>query len=140
MSSTREKGAVTLLVTSALLIAALILSLASFKAVFYQIKRAQNEFKVREAHWHSEAGIECAYAYVYAFPDQLAVLSSANTWLADECKPKLKLESLYIEALANQDYVIHANSSNYQLNRRFSYREVNGLKQLSWVRGGWYVE
>ncbi|HHF0508804.1 TPA: hypothetical protein ACPHTW_003877 [Vibrio antiquarius] len=55
-------GYTTLLVTSILLLLALIASLASSKGVFFQIKVAQNEIKSRQAHWLAEGGVECAWA------------------------------------------------------------------------------
>ncbi|MEZ8099854.1 hypothetical protein [Vibrio bivalvicida] len=123
-----EKGWVTLLVTSVLLISTLVLGLTSYKVLFYQIKRAQNEIKVRQAHWLSEAGIECVYAYIHRNPDKLSALSSAsNTLLNDVCKQDLKLESLYIEPLSGDSYVVHANSENYRINRRFHHSEVSGM-------------
>jgi len=123
-----EKGWVTLLITSVLLISALVLGLASYKVLFYQIKRAQNEVKVRQAHWLAEAGIECAYAYIHRFPEKLSALSSAsNTLLDDVCKQELKLASLYIEPLGGDSYAVHANGLNYRVNRRFLYRQMSGM-------------
>lgn len=57
-----QSGYVTLLVTSVLLLLALIVALASSKGVFFQIKVAQNELKARQAHWKAEGGLECAFA------------------------------------------------------------------------------
>lgn len=51
-----QKGMATLLVTSMLLVVSLLFSLASYKNVFYQIKRTQNEVLVRKAHWLAEGG------------------------------------------------------------------------------------
>lgn len=58
----RQRGYVALLVTSVILLLALIISLALSKSVFYQIKVAQNEVKMRKSHWKAEAGLECAYS------------------------------------------------------------------------------
>ncbi|MBD1575544.1 hypothetical protein HC723_03620 [Vibrio sp. S11_S32] len=57
-----QKGAVTLLYTAMLLIAILTLSIASYKNVFLQAKRAQNEITSRQQHWAAEGGLECAFA------------------------------------------------------------------------------
>lgn len=128
MRRTIERGFATLLITSVVLVTALLVGLTSYKVLFYQIKRAQNEVKVRKAHWQSEAGVECAYAYVNAFPDQLNALSSAaNTLLNDVCKETLQLEALYIEPLNEDRYLVHANSENYRINRRFHHSEVSGM-------------
>ncbi|BCL70790.1 hypothetical protein TUMSATVNIG1_27550 [Vibrio nigripulchritudo] len=57
----RNQGYITLTVTSFVLVAALILILGSYKQVFFQIKRAQNEVKNRQEHWLAEGGLECIY-------------------------------------------------------------------------------
>ncbi len=62
MKQKSQFGATTLLVTSALLVAALIFTLGSYKALFYQIKRAQNEVKARQQHWIAEGGLECIFS------------------------------------------------------------------------------
>ncbi|MGF1688814.1 hypothetical protein L4C36_19365 [Photobacterium japonica] len=57
-----QKGMATLLVTVMLLVVSLLFSLASYKNVFYQIKRTQNEVEERQLHWRAEGGLECAIA------------------------------------------------------------------------------
>ncbi|HIF9069684.1 TPA: hypothetical protein ACX6QT_002225 [Photobacterium damselae] len=57
-----QQGMSTLLITSMLLVVALIFSLASYKNLFYQIKRTQNEVLARQAHWAAEGGLECGFA------------------------------------------------------------------------------
>ncbi|EOV0103687.1 TPA: hypothetical protein RQJ82_002707 [Vibrio vulnificus] len=56
-----ERGIATLLITSVLLSIALVVTLGSYKTLFYQIKRAQNEVKSRQDHWLAEGGLECIY-------------------------------------------------------------------------------
>ncbi|EMK6938635.1 hypothetical protein V9J84_001721 [Vibrio cholerae] len=56
-----QQGVVTLLITSILLSVALVVTLGSYKNLFYQIKRAQNEVKARQEHWLAEGGLECVY-------------------------------------------------------------------------------
>ena len=56
-----QQGAITLLITALLLVAILVLSLASYKNVFFQAKRAQNEVISRQQHWVAEGGLECAF-------------------------------------------------------------------------------
>ena len=41
---------------------ALLFSLASYKNLFYQIKRSQNEVLAKQAHWQAEGGLECAFS------------------------------------------------------------------------------
>ncbi|MGR5521842.1 hypothetical protein [Vibrio sp. PNB22_4_2] len=57
-----QQGAAALLVVSVLLVAALMMSLGSYKSLFYQIKRANNQIEARQEHWRAEGGLECAYA------------------------------------------------------------------------------
>ncbi|OCH14933.1 MULTISPECIES: hypothetical protein [unclassified Aliivibrio] len=59
-----QKGAITLLVSSFILMASLIFSLGSYKHIFYQIKRAQNEVEARKGYWAAEGGVECAFTKV----------------------------------------------------------------------------
>ncbi|MCD9510435.1 hypothetical protein [Photobacterium phosphoreum] len=61
MNKHQQSGMTTLLITSMLLIVALLFSLASYKNLFYQIKRTQNEVLARQAHWVAEGGLECGF-------------------------------------------------------------------------------
>ena len=60
----RQRGLATLLVTVMLLVVSLIFSLSSYKNIFYQIKRTQNEVMARKAHWLAEGGLECGFSKV----------------------------------------------------------------------------
>ncbi|HIF9058451.1 TPA: hypothetical protein ACX6MG_002478 [Photobacterium damselae] len=64
MNRYHQQGMSTLLITSMLLIVALIFSLASYKNLFYQIKRTQNEVLARQAHWAAEGGLECGFTKI----------------------------------------------------------------------------
>ena len=57
-----QQGMATLMITSLLLVVALLFSLASYKNLFYQIKRSQNEVLAKQAHWQAEGGLECAFS------------------------------------------------------------------------------
>ncbi len=57
-----QQGLATLLITSILLSIALAVTFGSYKNLFYQIKRAQNEVKARQEHWLAEGGLECVYS------------------------------------------------------------------------------
>lgn len=52
----KQQGAAALLVVSVLLVAALMMSLGSYKSLFYQIKRANNQIEARQEHWRAEGG------------------------------------------------------------------------------------
>lgn len=60
----KQKGAITLFVTSLLLVASLVMTLASYRHTHLQIKQVQNQLISRKAHWLSEGGIECAFAVI----------------------------------------------------------------------------
>lgn len=60
----KQQGAAALLVVSVLLVAALMMSLGSYKSLFYQIKRANNQIEARQEHWRAEGGLECVFALV----------------------------------------------------------------------------
>ncbi|WP_245869372.1 hypothetical protein, partial [Vibrio fujianensis] len=62
MNSRFQQGVATLLITSVLLAVALVLTLGSYKTLFYQIKRAQNEVKARQQYWVAEGGLECIFS------------------------------------------------------------------------------
>ncbi|MCG3759951.1 hypothetical protein EXA21_04120 [Vibrio cincinnatiensis] len=57
-----QQGVATLLITSVLLSVALVVTLGSYKSLFYQIKRAQNEVKARQQYWIAEGGLECVFS------------------------------------------------------------------------------
>ncbi len=81
MKNQRQFGATTLLVTSMLLVSALIVTLGSYRTLFYQIKRAQNEVSARQQHWIAEGGLECIYSHALTtdtIPTS-ASISSCNT-------------------------------------------------------------
>ncbi len=60
----KQRGVVTLLITSVLLIGALVVTLGTYRSVFHQIKVAQNEVQGRQNHWRLEGGLECTYSYL----------------------------------------------------------------------------
>lgn len=138
-----QSGAITLLMTSVLLAVALMMSLASMKAVMYQIKRAQNEIKVRQIHWRLEGGIECAAASVVAHQSNLVLLLSNRSEL-DRCAAILTIDSLKVEALPAEQFVITATFGQHQIRRRFHFlasnTENSSVTRFRWARGGWYVE
>ncbi|WP_318463513.1 hypothetical protein [Photobacterium leiognathi] len=72
----RQSGMTTLLITSMLLIVALLLSLASYKNLIYQVKRTQNEVLARQAHWLAEGGLECGFSYIKDIGDISAAKAS----------------------------------------------------------------
>ncbi|MBD1571829.1 hypothetical protein HC725_00860 [Vibrio sp. S17_S38] len=75
-----QQGAITLLITALLLVAILVLSLASYKNVFFQAKRAQNEVIARQNHWAAEGGLECAFANIQDLKIVPSNFNNCSNW------------------------------------------------------------
>lgn len=97
MNKHQQSGMTTLLITSMLLIVALLFSLASYKNLFYQIKRTQNEVLARQAHWVAEGGLECGFSAIKKYGDKSEVLSVFN-----RCEKELNLSKVYLDV---NDYI-----------------------------------
>ncbi|OZS44166.1 hypothetical protein [Photobacterium sanguinicancri] len=104
----KQRGAITLLVTSMVAVASLLFSLASYKNTYYQIKRTQNEVLTSQAHWKAEGGLECGYS---------TMKNSSNPANADMsgffpsgCNSELGVTLKAIKIPSSSDFVL---SSNY---------------------------
>ena len=95
MNKHQQSGMTTLLITSMLLIVALLFSLASYKNLFYQIKRTQNEVLARQAHWAAEGGLECGYSTIVNNNDKDTDISGCLEL------PNYKLDSLLVVPSSN---------------------------------------
>nr|VVV03227.1 hypothetical protein AW0309160_00595 [Aliivibrio wodanis] len=106
----KQRGAITLLVSSVILVVTLIFSLGSYKSIFYQIKRAQNEIEARKGHWAAEGGVECAFtkASTTGIVPSIPILECAS----------LGLGNLDINRGVN--YQIIAEKSNQVIKKTFS--------------------
>lgn len=105
MNKHQQSGMTTLLITSMLLIVALLFSLASYKNLFYQIKRTQNEVLARQAHWAAEGGLECGFAAI----QDAGSISGARPTYIDDCKTSLKLVYLDADNYINSEYADISN-------------------------------
>ncbi|WP_217538314.1 hypothetical protein [Vibrio metschnikovii] len=115
-----QQGIATLLITAVLLSITLVITLGSYKNLFYQIKRAQNEVSARQSYWLAEGGVECLYAYIAQDPSRVASLSyAANNELRSICKQPLELDELYSQALVNSAYRIYSRAGYSQVNKQF---------------------
>ncbi|MCD6722807.1 hypothetical protein LT012_05040 [Vibrio cholerae] len=124
-----QQGIATLLITSILLSVALVVTLGSYKNLFYQIKRAQNEVKARQQHWEAEGGLECLFAYVSTDVSKIADIISANHNNLDVlCKNTLNLSQLNVTDLTAGVYRISSISHNgwTQLSKMFSTQNSSG--------------
>ncbi len=104
MNRYHQQGMSTLLITSMLLIVALIFSLASYKNLFYQIKRTQNEVLARQAHWAAEGGLECGFA-------EISNKSDVNTSL-DKCKTVIDGQPLTLSISTNNGRSLLTSETN----------------------------
>ncbi|GAA5646371.1 hypothetical protein [Vibrio proteolyticus] len=71
----RQHGSAILLVTSVLLLAALVITLGSARQMFFLLKQANNHIKSRQQHWLAEGALECAMAQIQplkVWPDILS--------------------------------------------------------------------
>ncbi|UPQ87343.1 hypothetical protein [Vibrio sinaloensis] len=139
------RGAITLLMTSALLAVTLMTSLAMMKTVFYQFKRAQNELKQRQLHWRAEGAVECAVALVGQYEHELEAKFAANPVLDFEhCANQMRLDEVAIEQRSPKTYRVYAVDSHFQLSRYYAYpRDVTDpdfSAEFYWLAGGWTVE
>ncbi|WP_394166602.1 hypothetical protein [Photobacterium piscicola] len=108
MNKHQQSGMTTLLITSMLLIVALLFSLASYKNLFYQIKRTQNEVLARQAHWAAEGGLECGYSYLNISRGISDPQSTINTYCGYDILSEGKL-SLFLQP-SNGGYLIQSTS------------------------------
>lgn len=108
MNRYHQQGMSILLITSMLLVVALIFSLASYKNLFYQIKRTQNEVLARQAHWAAEGGLECGFA-------EISNKSDVNTSL-DKCKTVIDGQplTLSIDTDDGKSVLISKTDNNYK--------------------------
>ncbi|PWI34511.1 hypothetical protein DI392_05220 [Vibrio albus] len=99
----RQKGAISLVVTSLLMVVSLALSVASYRSIFFQIKRAQNEVKSRQEHWIAEGGLECLYAQaqttgIPSVPGNCNLESGLNITVTNDGAGKYRVDSKYSHA------------------------------------------
>ena len=106
MNKHQQSGMTTLLITSMLLIVALLFSLASYKNLFYQIKRTQNEVLARQAHWAAEGGLECGFA-------EISNKSDVSTSL-DKCKVVIDGQPLTLSIDTDDGKSVLTSKTNYK--------------------------
>lgn len=86
----QQSGMVTLLVTSMLLVGALVLSLASYKNAYFLIKRANNDILTTKAHWAAEGGLECGFVALKGTSSPEDMVSSGN--FPAECQSLMDID------------------------------------------------
>lgn len=127
-----QQGIATLLITAVLLSITLVITLGSYKNLFYQIKRAQNEVSARQSYWLAEGGVECLYAYIAQDPTRITGLSKQVSGEANHCKQQLQLDELQLIPLENSVYRIYARQGYAQVNKQiYSYTTGTGAIQTN---------
>ncbi|PSU70759.1 hypothetical protein C9J22_10335 [Photobacterium phosphoreum] len=120
MNKHQQSGMTTLLITSMLLIVALLFSLASYKSLFYQIKRTQNEVLARQAHWAAEGGLECGFAAI----QYTGSISGASSTFND-CEDLLNLSDVDVD---NDNYI---NSEYLGVSNKIIKKKINLSSRLA---------
>jgi hypothetical protein len=122
MNKHQQSGMTTLLITSMLLIVALLFSLASYKNLFYQIKRTQNEVLARQAHWAAEGGLECGFAQI----QKAGNISDAKSTFID-CKSTLNLADVNV-SIDDENYI---NSEYVGISNKITKKKINLSSRLA---------
>ncbi|WP_408900409.1 hypothetical protein [Photobacterium piscicola] len=122
MNKHQQSGMTTLLITSMLLIVALLFSLASYKNLFYQIKRTQNEVLARQAHWAAEGGLECGFSQI----QKAGNISDAKSTFID-CKSTLNLADVNV-SIDDENYI---NSEYVGISNKIIKKKINLSSRLA---------
>lgn len=121
-----QQGIATLLITAVLVSITLAVTLGTYKNLFYQIKRAQNEVSARQSYWLAEGGVECLYAYIAQDPTRIVGLSGPISSELSHCKQQLQLDELQLIPLEeNGVYRIHARQGYAQVSKQI-YSSTTG--------------
>lgn len=97
-----QKGAAGLLFSGLILIAALTLSLASYKSTYFQSKRVQNEIAARQAAWAGEGAVECAFTKAQL--DRALGALTQSDYLKDDCQLPLEINSISVVSVGSKQY------------------------------------
>ena len=111
----RQQGAATLLVAALLLVTALVITLASYKSVFFQAKRVQNEIEARKNQWALEGGLECVYTKAYIDRDISKLTTnpvSTISYLKNDCIDGFKTTSIKVTDLGGKKLLIESQVNN----------------------------
>ncbi|MFA0195540.1 hypothetical protein AB4454_12595 [Vibrio artabrorum] len=129
MTFTKQCGVVTLLITSVLLMAALVVTLGTYRSVFHQIKVAQNEVEGRKAHWLAEGGLECTYSYLRELDKTILEIKEASTrpaHFSDWCSPYDNQPQITIsDSVTAKAYIVRSSKRTQSL-----YKTIKETSQL----------
>ncbi len=116
------RGFASLLLTSLLLVAALILSLITARALFYQFKQLNNEHQARQDFWLAEGALQCAFSYLNA---NNAALPLNGTRYIDYCDVSVEKSSA-----SDVLYTLHAKRGYTQITRQIERLTGNAAAPL----------
>ncbi|MFB9135022.1 hypothetical protein [Vibrio olivae] len=120
-----QQGMATLLVTSLLLGAVLLLVMASYRSVFYQLKREQNEVISRTQHWQAEGILQCVLA-------KASEQKRLSQMLAESCVEED--EQIHLVASGHQRYLLQVEVGFVVLRRELQFPTVSPTAPLT-LRG-----
>ncbi|MDG3087303.1 hypothetical protein P7F88_14940 [Vibrio hannami] len=124
MNKNTEQGMITLLFTSLLLVALLILTLTSYRPLILQTRMANNQVAKAQSHWIAEGGVQCVYGQ-FKTGSQLP-----STFHKCSLPKELDIEVTNLDAVT------------YQIQSRYRYAVVSAVIVLAdgeyqWMQGGW---
>ncbi len=118
-----QQGAITLLMTSMLLVMTLALSVTGYRQIYFQIKRSQNELISRQAFWIAEGGLECLYAQLqdaHSVPSPFSLCglpSGLELILSPEGEGRYRAEAHYSHARISQSVRIDERDGTFEFIR-----------------------
>lgn len=115
----KQQGAAALLVVSVLLVAALMMSLGSYKSLFYQIKRANNQIEARQEHWRAEGGLECVYSKTK--------INKTLPTNVNDCITAMGLDALTYSSGSSS--LVTSTIGNREIKRPLNYLQAVGLER-----------
>jgi len=130
INQTKQKGAIVLTMTSILVLAALILSLGSYKSTFYQIKRAQNEVKAKQGMWKAEGALECSFSSLINSGKGASPLLPS---LPSDCHVYSSPLEDFSVTQTNDVYTISATSLNQTIKKSFTNDSLVGKGSIQAV-------
>lgn len=131
----KKDGFSTLLVTTVLLSAMLILLLGLYKSVFFNIKQINNEISYRKSYWQAEGGLECLFAYIQYYEQTLEAASFCNKFGLVTRVDQLEESQFRLESTSGYFHLsrdIITNSSDEEGS------EHSEAFSVQWQQGTWY--
>ncbi|EGU39892.1 hypothetical protein VII00023_14261 [Vibrio ichthyoenteri ATCC 700023] len=139
----QQRGVITILLTSVLLVVILLLVLGSYRITFHQLKVAQNEVRSRSQHWMAEGAIECLFAYINATGIAPAQLTQNSTMASFDtmrtlCVDNASEQALFTEPVASHYYRVVFEVDDVRLVSKTMVKTIHqGHTSYRWLKGSW---